>query len=109
MWNFHSSFELPQMDLESLTLSHSELTTVIGALLEPHENPEIGQAWLLLALKLHPYLFVKDNLTSGLCAVNVSIPFSGVAPASQAQVHPIFSLFCCYVKYSSLGHSLRAF
>lgn len=97
------------MDSESLALSHSELAMVIGALLEPHENPEIGQARLLLALKLHPYLCLLDNPTSGLLAVNASVPFSGEVSASHAQVLPIFFLFCWYVKYLSLGHSLGAF
>ena len=93
------------MDLESFVLSNSELTTVIGALLEPHKNPEIGQAWLLIALKL------LGNSISGPSSVNISVlgHFSKTAAASQAQVHWIFFTFCWYVNYPTLGHTLRAF
>jgi hypothetical protein len=79
----HSSFEPPQMDSESVVLSNSELTTVIGALLEPHENPEIGQARLLIASKF------LGTSTSGPSSVHVSVRghFSNTAAAPQAQVH----------------------
>src|SRR5271155_2490038 len=40
----------------SLILSNGELTTIVCALLEPQENPEIRQACQLLAAKLQPFL-----------------------------------------------------
>jgi len=40
----------------SLILSNGELTTIVCALLEPQENPEIRQACQLLAAKLQPLL-----------------------------------------------------
>ena len=39
-----------------LVLSKYELTTIVCALLEPHENLEISQACQLLAAKLQPHL-----------------------------------------------------
>ncbi|KIJ89915.1 hypothetical protein K443DRAFT_15692 [Laccaria amethystina LaAM-08-1] len=44
------------MDLNSLTLSKSELSTLFDALLDSTVDPELSQKRLLLALKLSPYL-----------------------------------------------------
>jgi hypothetical protein len=49
--------------MNSLILSNSELTTIVCALLEPQENPEIRHASQLLAGKLQLYL--SSPLTSG--------------------------------------------
>lgn len=74
------------MDRLSLILSKSEVTTVVSALLEPHENMEISQARLLLAGKLYPYL--SSPSTSGEQVADVSVCILGIPSAPHGQVGP---------------------
>jgi hypothetical protein len=50
------------MDLNSLTLSKSELSTLFDALLDSTVDPKLSQKRLLLALKLSPYLLLAPRL-----------------------------------------------
>jgi hypothetical protein len=72
------------MDGDTLVLSCSELAMVVEALLEPQENPEIRQARLLLALKLH--LHTTGNSAMDQSAANIYIRFLDDLSAAQNQV-----------------------